>query len=272
MSRELTVSLLNIDQAALTVSVLEPLAAYSKIDWALHVVLVDNGSRTDELAGLHNWVAANRDGFASVLFIASSKNLGVTGGRNLAFQLSSTDRLLILDNDLVLPADSTWLRELAHTMDRDAQAGIVAPMLVFADRPDTVQSTGIGLTSKGRVGYLNRNRDVATVAPDVVEVVAAPAACWLVRREAQQAVGLLSDAYYPMQYEDVDLCLRLRLAGWKTLCNPRVRIAHIENVTTRNLKEHPYARTAARQWMTFTEKWSEVLPHVATIPEDDISW
>jgi hypothetical protein len=62
------------------------------------------------------------------------------------------------------------------------------------------------------------------------------------------------------------------LAGWKTLCNPRVRIAHIENVTTRNLKEHPYARTAARQWMTFTEKWSEVLPQVATIPEDDISW
>jgi GT2 family glycosyltransferase len=272
MSRELTVSLLNIDQAALTVGVLEPLAALSSKEWALHVVLVDNGSRTDELASLHNWVAANRDRFASVLFIASSRNLGVTGGRNLAFRLGSTDRVLVLDNDLVLPSDSRWLEELAHTMDLDPQAAIVAPMLVFADRPDTVQSTGIGLTSTGRVGYLNRNREVAIIATDVVEVVAAPAACWLVRREAQQAVGLLSDAYYPMQYEDVDFCLRLRLAGWKTLCHPGVRIAHIENVTTRNLKEHPYGRTAARQWMTFADRWSDVLPQVATIPEDDISW
>jgi GT2 family glycosyltransferase len=105
-----------------------------------------------------------------------------------------------------------------------------------------------------------------------MEVVAAPAACWLVRREAQQAVGPFSDGYYPMQYEDVDWCLRLGLAGWKVHCNPRVRIGHIENVTTRNLKGHPFARTAARHGLAFTEKWRDLLPQVATITEDDISW
>ena len=119
---------------------------------------------------------------------------------------------------------------------------------------------------------MNRNRQAASLAPALLDVVAAPAACWLVRREAQQAVGLFSEMYHPMQYEDVDLCLRLRVAGWKVICDPSVRIAHIENVTTRSLTEHAFARTSVRNAMLFREKWSDLLPHVATLTEDDISW
>jgi GT2 family glycosyltransferase len=272
MSRELTVSLLNIDQAALTVQVLEPLAALADDGWRVRLILVDNGSRADELTVLQAWMWANRSRFEEALFVSSSRNLGSTGGRNLALKLAATDRLLVLDNDVILPAGAAWLAALWQRMDREPQAGIVAPMLVFADRPDVVQATGIGLTREGRVGYLNRNRPAAALSADPLEVVAAPAACWLVRREAQQAVGLFSDEYYPVQYEDVDLCVRLRLAGWKVICEPGVRIRHIENVTSRNLKGHPFARLTVRNGMTFKQKWSDVLPRLATIDLDDISW
>jgi len=269
---QLTTSLLNIDEAALTINVLDNLAGLSDQDWQVQLILVDNGSRADEVRTLYEWFLANKSRFKEVLFVMASANLGCTGGRNIALNLASNDRILILDNDIILPDDSAWLESLWWRMETNPQVAIVAPMLVFADHPDIVQATGIGLTKRGRVGFINRAKPVTSVSPTPVEVIAAPTACWLVRREAQQAVGLFSEEYYPAQYEDLDLCVRFRLAGWKILCDCGVRIKHIENVTTRNLKEHPFARLTVRHGMRFKEKWADILPQLANIAEEEIYW
>ena len=272
MIRQLTASVLNIDQAVLTIDVLDKLAALSAEALQIQLILVDNGSQIGHLTLLQDWVSANKHRFEEILFVAASRNLGATGGRNLAFKLALGHRILILDNDVVLPDDGAWLEKLWHKMEADSHVGIVAPMLVFADRPETVQATGIGLTEHGRVGYINRGRAVASVSSDPIEVVAAPTACWLMRRSAQEAVGTFSEMYYPVQYEDVDLCLRLQLAGWKTICDCTVRIKHIENVTTRNLKDYPFARLTVSNGMSFKEKWRELLPQLATMTPDEITW
>jgi GT2 family glycosyltransferase len=270
--RNITASLLNINQAKLTIDVLEKLARLSADDWAVQMILVDNGSDADQLKELSTWCLGNRNRFEEVLLIAASRNLGATGGRNIALKLASADRIMILDNDVVLPEDSNWLRTLWRRMDDHPQAGIVGPMLVFADHPDIVKGAGIGLTDRGRVGYLFRAEPVGQIPPTQVEVIAAPAACWLVRRPAQSTVGLFSEEFYPMQYWDVDFCVRLGLAGWKILCDRSVKIKHIENVTTRNLQDHPYARVAVRHGMQFRQKWAAILPQIATISEDEIYW
>ena len=152
----LTVSLLNINEPDLTVDVLDKLAGYSDQGWEIQLILVDNGSKPDRVQPLVDWVLTNKNRFSEVLFIIASRNLGCTGGRNTAFKLASSDRILILDNDIVLPEDSGWLSGLWSTMDADSKVAITAPMLVFEDRPDIVQAAGIGLTKNGRVGYLKR--------------------------------------------------------------------------------------------------------------------
>jgi GT2 family glycosyltransferase len=270
--RYLTASLLNINETQMTINVLEKLACLSGEDWAVQLIVVDNGSRDDQIRQLSDWFSANRDCFEDTLFVAAFRNLGANGGRNVALRLASNNRILILDNDVILPDDSAWLEALWQGMENDHQIGIVGPMLVFADHPDIVQGAGIGLTDRGRVAYLNRAEPVDRMTPTQVEVVASPAACWLIRREAQQAVGLFSDEFYPMQYWDVDFCVRLVLSGWKILCDRSVRMKHIENVTTRNLKDHPYARVSVRHGMQFRKKWADVLPKIATITEDEIYW
>jgi len=270
--RNLTASLLNINQARMTIDVLEKLARLSAEDWAVQMILVDNGSDADQLMELSTWFQGNKNRFEETLLVAASRNLGAMGGRNLALKLASADRIMILDNDVVLPDDSTWLHTLWQRMDDNPQAGIVGPMLVFADHPDIVQGAGIGLTERGRVGYLFRAEPVGRIPPTQVEVVASPAACWLMRREAQRTVGLFSEEFYPMQYWDVDFCVRLGLAGWKTLCDRSVNIKHIENVTTRNLQDHPYARVAVRHGIQFRKKWASILPQIATMAEDEIYW
>ncbi len=212
--RYLTVSLLNINEAQLTIDVLTNLANLSTQDWSVQLILVDNGSAPDQLSQLLDWFSTNKEHFAEVLFITSSKNQGVNGGRNIALKLASGDRVLILDNDLILPNEAIWLETLWQRMDDDPEIGVVGSMLVFADYPHIIQAAGIGLTERGKVGYLDRAKAVAQISPTVVEVVSTPAACWLIRKEAQKAIGLFSDEYYPMQYEDVDFCVRLGLANW----------------------------------------------------------
>jgi GT2 family glycosyltransferase len=207
-----------------------------------------------------------------MLFLAASRNLGGNGGHNVSFKLASSDRILLLDNDVILPEDSAWLDSLWQRLDDNSYAGIVGPLLVFAGYPHIVQGAGIGLTQRGRVGYLERGQSVDLIPTSPVEVVAAPSTCWLMRREAQQEVGLFADEFYPMQYWDVDFCVRLGEAGWKIVCDRGVRIRHIENVTTRGLRDYPYARVSVRNWMRFREKWADVLPRIATISEDDIYW
>jgi len=221
---------------------------------------------------LTDWILSHRKRFHETLFVSSSRNLGATGGRNLIFERATGSRLLILDNDVVLPEGSLWLEMLWTRMDAEPRAAIVCPLLVFTDYPDIVQAAGIGLTKNGRVGYLHRAESVEKIPQNVVEVAASLAACWLLRRDAQQAAGFLSEEFYPAQYEDVDFCLRLGQAGWKILCDRGIRLTHTENVTTRNLRDYPFARLTVKNAMIFKEKWKETIPAIATLTEEDIYW
>jgi GT2 family glycosyltransferase len=268
----LTVGVLNLNGASLTIDVLDKVALLSKAGWDMQLIVVDNGSADDEVQCLTDWFLASEDQFAEVLFIAASCNLGCARGRNAILKLAMGEAILILDNDVILPANPDWLNILWQRLETDPEVGIVGPMLVFADHPGIIQGAGIGLTDRGRVGYLNRADPVESVPPTSVEVVASPAACWLLRTEAQRSVGLLPEEYYPMQYWDVDFCIQLGLEGWKIICDRSVRIAHIGNVTTRNLPDHPFARLVVRYGMQFREKWADVLPEIATIQQEEIYW
>jgi GT2 family glycosyltransferase len=270
--RRLTVSLLNINEPDLTIDILNKLAVLAQQDWQMQLILVDNASESDRLQPLFDWYLTNRHHFDELLFVAASRNLGATGGRNAVYKLTTNDYILVLDNDVILPHNSDWLNTLWQRMETDGRIGVVAPVLTFANYPHIVQGAGIGLTAQGRVGYLERGKLVSEIPTGPLEVVASPSACWLLRTEAQRAVGLLADEFYPVQYEDVDLCVRLGLTGWKTVCERRVRIQHIENVTTRNLQDHPFARLTARQAIRFKEKWADILPKIATMTEDEIYW
>lgn len=270
--RVLTAGLMTINEAGMTTRVLNSLADLSSLGWHMQLILVDNGSDLSELGLLRDWFTANRSRFATAILHEAGTNLGCSEGRNLMLRHSDGDRMLFLDNDLVLPSGDGWLRDLWKTMDEDVAAGIVGPVLEYANHPGVIEAAGVGFTETGRVGYLHRGQSLDSLPLDTVAVPASPSACWLVRRTAQQAVGWFSDEFYPVQYEDLDFCVRMGLAGWNILCNRSVRIRHVANVTTRNLKEHPFARLTVRQGMRFKEKWAAHLPQLATISEDDIDW
>jgi GT2 family glycosyltransferase len=272
MKRHLTAGLLNINEADLTIDVMEKLAGLSEESWSVQMILVDNGSEENQIQQLLGWFINNKNRFNKILFINAFQNLGANGGRNQILKLAESERILILDNDVILPDSAHWLDTLWNGMDNDPRIGIIGPMLVFSDYPEIVQGTGIALTELGHVGYLNRGKSTADIPTGQIEVVASPAACWLMNKKAQQEIGIFPLEYYPMQYWDVDFCLQLNQAGWKIVCDRSIQIKHIENVTTRNLKGHSYTRVAARHALQFRKKWKPILSQIATITEDDIYW
>src|SRR2546425_1328203 len=132
MNKQITVSLLNIDEAAMTIEVLDKLAALSSEGWQLQLILVDNGSQPGQLRLLQDWNFANKGRFEELLFIASSRNLGCTGGRNLAFKLASKDRLLILD------------RSEEHTSELQSLAYLVCRLLLEKKKQIRQRALGSG--------------------------------------------------------------------------------------------------------------------------------
>ena len=69
------------------------------------------------------------------------------------------------------------------------------------------------------------------------------AALALVRRSSFNHIGGFNSSYYPTLYNDVDLCIRLRKAGFRCIYNPMVKAIHYETKTRPiNLEELVYKR------------------------------
>ena len=76
-------------------------------------------------------------------------------------------------------------------------------------------------------------------------------ACFLVRREAWDAVGGFDPSYF-MYMEDVDLCWRLGRAGWGVGYEPAARVLHVQGVST---NRHPYRMLAAHHRSMWRFAW-----------------
>ena len=150
---------------------------------------------------------------------------------NAAVKRTSSDLLLFLNDD-VAPRSDRWLRQLAGNLD-DPTIAAAGPLLVFPD--GRVQSAGVDVGAGGVAADAFRG-----VQPDDPrclgwprvrrEVSALTAACLLMRREAFDEVGGF-DEDLPLDYQDVDLCLRLTARGWSLVVDPAAVLVHEESVS-----------------------------------------
>jgi N-acetylglucosaminyl-diphospho-decaprenol L-rhamnosyltransferase len=224
------------------------------------VVVVDNfvSSKPGES------VAQIEAEFPSVSVIRPGANLGYARAANLGIAATKAEIVAVINPDAILVAGSA-----AGVMDRfqsEPTLGALGPKIREANGeiypsarsvPSNLDALGHALfgsirpNNKATRRYRELDRD-----PEVARHVdwVSGAAVWL-RREALNQIGGWDEAYF-MYVEDVDLCWRLKGAGWGVGYSPSAQVTHVQGVSTGRT---PFRMIAAHHRSAFrfaNKRWS----------------
>ena len=192
------------------------------------IYVVDNAS-TDGSADMV------RDEFSEVILIANDSNLGFAAANNQALRLARAKYVLLLNPDTILSQDC--LAQLYTFAEQNTQAGAVGAKRLNPDGSCQGWSRGNFPTRRrlfnhafflSRLFPRSRFFEGHTFFRDPAKPVEADwvaGTCVLLRREALEDVGLLNEEIF-MYGEDVELCWRLKQAGWKVYYHGRAILIH----------------------------------------------
>ena len=205
---------------------LQALAQFA--DWK--ILVVDNAS-SDATVQVVRRIAPH------VSLLCNSENRGFAGAVNQGIKAAEGEVVVILNADAI-PTDGALER-----MTRVAAGegvGVVGGSLRKSDgsveRGFTVRRFPTLTSALAEVLLLNRlwpnnpwNRNYRCLALDyaTLQEVEQPAgACLAIRRQAWEDIGGFDENFYPVWFEDVDFCRRVRNGGWKVLYSPDAVFMH----------------------------------------------
>ena len=192
------------------------------------IIIVDNAS-TDGTAGMI------KKCFSEVKLIINHENRGFAAANNQAFELSRGEYVLLLNPDTILHPKS--LDILVKFMDSNEDVGACGPKLLDTDgsnqnsvrcfpsfrgalhRHTAFKFLGIFKGAYKKWVMYDFNNDKQR---DVDQVMGA---ALMVRRSVTEQVGVMDERFF-MYYEEVDLCYRIKQAGWRIVHIPEAVITH----------------------------------------------
>ncbi|MCB8882689.1 glycosyltransferase [Acidisoma cellulosilytica] len=183
----------------------------------VELILVDSGSR-DDTRGIE-------DAIIGAKLIRFRYNAGFVEACNAAIPHVTAPAVLFLNNDLML-APNACRQALARLLS-DPGIGAVGGKIIRTN--GLLQEAGCLVWRNGYgVGYLRNEDPNLPEANFVRDVDYCSGAFLMMRTDAVRQLGGFDDDYRPAYYEDADLCLRLRKAGYRVLYDPAVMIQHLE--------------------------------------------
>ncbi|MGE0592602.1 MAG: glycosyltransferase [Vicinamibacterales bacterium] len=214
-----------------------------------HEVIVVDDQATDDTPAMLAAVAGAR-------VVRNAGARGFVHACNLGARHARGRVLVFLNNDTVCRPG--WLQALRETLDADPRAGVVGARLLFAD--GSLQEAGGVVWRDGSAGNIGRHADPATPGFNYLrEVDYCSAACLAIRRELFRDLGGFDTAFAPAYYEDVDLCFRVRAAGYRVLVQPAASVVHFEGSSVGRPGLAGLKRYQLLHQRRFRERWREML-------------
>lgn len=208
------------------------------------VLVIDNASADGSAA-----MAAAE--FPEFGLTANAENRNYAAGNNQGLRAAAGEFQLLLNPDTEVPPGA--LDALVTFLRERPQAGAVSPALVHADGrlqasvrgfPSPMalagELTGLARLFPRSPWAAYRAADVPVDAPSPVDQPMASA--FLIRRAALDQTGPFDEAF-PLFFNDVDLCYRLKAAGWEIWYEPRIRIVHVGGASTRQVRPQAILRS-----------------------------
>jgi GT2 family glycosyltransferase len=210
-------------------------AFYATADVPVEAVVVDNASKDGS-------AAAVADEFPQAKVLAELENLGYGRAANVGLERCQGRFVLLLSPDVILDPQSVG--RMADFLLTRPDAGAVGPRILLPDGrldPDARRSFPVPSSLFYRTVGLSRlfpkssrfGRDNMGHVPEaeVHEMDSGTAACMMLRMTALDRVGFFDPRYF-MFGEDLDLCYRLKLGGWKVFYLPTATAVHSKGSAT----------------------------------------
>jgi GT2 family glycosyltransferase len=186
----------------------------------LELIVVDNGSSDGSPAMVQTE-------FPEVKLLSQTDNLGFAQACNIGIDASRGEWVAMLNNDTL--AQPNWARALVAEIEAAApDCGMLQSLLLYQDRPEVINSTGIELTYSGGGRDRDGGRAAGTTHPER-NLFCPTAGAAAYRRSMLHAIKLPNGYFDPdhfMYYEDLDLGWRARLAGWSAHYVPESVVLH----------------------------------------------
>jgi GT2 family glycosyltransferase len=189
-----------------------------------------------------------------------SRNGGYAIANNRAATLAR-GRVLALVNSDVIPTGPGWVSTLEQRLDADV-VGAVGPKLLYED--DSIQHAGLFFAQDHRRRWLNqhyfkgmpRHYKPATTERSVPGITGA---CMLMHRELFEQVGGFTEDYVIGDYEDSDLCLKIRAKGKDIVYVPDAELYHLERRSMTQSAD--YMRGVAAQYNSWLhqQRWGDAM-------------
>jgi GT2 family glycosyltransferase len=219
----------------------------------IEVVLLDNGSRDPEsLRVFGQWLAREPE---RVKLIHHDVPFNFSSVNNYAAARATGEYLLFLNNDTEIVTPD-WIEAMLEQAQRPS-IGAVGAKLLYGD--NTVQHAGVIVGLGGVAGHSHKyfaadEPGYFYTLQTVNNFSAVTGACLMVRREVFEAVGGFDEGL-AIAFNDVDLCLRFRDAGYRNIYLPHVVLYHHES-KSRGHEDTPEKQARfLREQQVMHERW-----------------
>lgn len=201
------------------------------------VIVVDNASRD----GSADMVEKE---FSQAKLIRSEVNLGFAAANNRGFALANGRYVVLLNSDAFLSPGA--LRKSVEKMEANPQIGLGGGRLISRDNtlqpsarmfPSILNDALIlsGLSTKYANSHFFGRPDRTWADPNQpAQVDWVPGAYSIIRREVLEQINYFDESFF-LYYEEVDLCRRIKQAGWEIWYWPDVIVVHIGGESSKTI-------------------------------------
>ncbi|WP_461250827.1 glycosyltransferase family 2 protein [Treponema sp. R8-4-B8] len=178
---------------------------------------------------------------------------------NLGFRHANGQQLIFLNNDIEIITPN-WIEEMLMYCQRD-DVGAAGAKLYFSNR--SIQHAGVVLGVEGTAGHILYGAPFGFTGymgklQIVQNMSAVTGACMMVKRKVFEDVGLFPPEFHN-SYNDVDLCIRIRKAGYLIVWTPYAEAYHFESKSRGYNITHEKKRKLASEMALFKAKWKKEL-------------
>lgn len=201
------------------------------------IIVFDNAS-TDNSAQFI------RENFPKVRLIQSEKNLGFAEGNNLAIKFAldhKADYVFLVNNDT--DAEKDLIEKLINTGESNDSIGIAGPAVLDLKNKSSIQEMGMSIDRFGYPFALKNAQNVSCI-------FFVSGCAMMIKSELLKRIAFFDEKYF-MFAEDLDLCWRAQLAGYKIAVNENAKIYHASggSISGGVIKGSSYKTTVQRVFL-----------------------